>query len=88
MTLTPEQCRVGRALLGWTQADLAERSGVTKPTIAAFESGARQPYRRTLEDLRRALEAGDDNGGTVFISDDEPSLTGGAGIRRRSPKKP
>jgi transcriptional regulator with XRE-family HTH domain len=86
LTLTPEQCRIGRALLGWTQTDLAKRSGVTKPTIAAFETGARQPYVRTLDDLRRALEKGDEKGGAVFIGDGEPSLSGGAGVRRESPK--
>lgn len=30
MTITPEQLRAGRALLNWSQADLADRAGVTR----------------------------------------------------------
>nr|WP_020175354.1 helix-turn-helix transcriptional regulator [Methyloferula stellata] len=63
MSITPEQCRAGRALLGWSQDDLVEASKVTKSTIANFESGKREPYERTLTDLRRALE----EAGVIFI---------------------
>ncbi len=36
--------------------DLAAKSRVSAKTIADFEVDARQPYERTLEDLRRAFE--------------------------------
>lgn len=77
MSLTHEQCRAGRALLGWSQDQLAEASKVAKPTIANFERGARQPYERTLRDLREAME----KAGAVFIGQDEASSSGGPGVR-------
>lgn len=54
--LTPEQCRAGRGLLGWTQGHLALAAEVAIKTIADFEGGRRKPYSRTLADIRRALE--------------------------------
>ena len=53
----PEQCRAARAFLNWSQAELAERAGVAKQTLADFERGARTPYPRTLADIKKALEA-------------------------------
>lgn len=75
MSLVPEQCRAARALLNWSQDRLATASGVSKPTIANFETGKRMPYERTLDDLREALEAA----GIEFI----PENGGGAGVRLR-----
>lgn len=46
--------RAARAHAGLTQRDLAARSGVPQPTIAAIESGAQDPRYRTLERLIRA----------------------------------
>lgn len=37
MSITPAQCRAARAWLQWSQADLAEHSKVSVPTIARFE---------------------------------------------------
>ncbi|MDQ7251637.1 helix-turn-helix domain-containing protein [Dongia sedimenti] len=73
MALTSEQCRAGRALLGWSQDQLAERSGASKRSIAEFERSAGIPYRRTLQDLEEALEAA----GVQLI----PENGGGAGVR-------
>jgi transcriptional regulator with XRE-family HTH domain len=39
------------------QRELATRANVSSKTIAAFELGERQPYDRTLDDIREALEA-------------------------------
>ena len=39
MPLTPAQCRAARALLDWTQDELAERAEVSRGTIRGFESG-------------------------------------------------
>ncbi|RWE12436.1 MAG: XRE family transcriptional regulator [Mesorhizobium sp.] len=75
MSVSPAQCRAGRALIGWSQDQLAAASKVAKATIANFEAGRRAPYERTLEDMRRALEAA----GVEFI----PENGGGAGVRLR-----
>lgn len=37
--VTPEQCRAGRGLLGWSQSQLAKAANVSKSTIANFEAG-------------------------------------------------
>jgi Helix-turn-helix len=42
--LTAGFCRMTRSPLYWSQDDLAERSGVTKRTIADFEREARVPF--------------------------------------------
>lgn len=47
--------RTRRAILGLSQRDLAERSGVKQPLIAAVESGRRQPSPQVRADLNRAL---------------------------------
>jgi transcriptional regulator with XRE-family HTH domain len=62
MEFSPGQCRAARALIGWSQDQLASTSKVAKATIANFELGKRTPYDRTLDDLVAALEAA----GVVF----------------------
>jgi transcriptional regulator with XRE-family HTH domain len=57
MSFTPEHCRAARALLGWSQAQLAEVSKVATKTIADFEREERTPYKRTLAELESALRA-------------------------------
>ncbi len=79
MLITAEQCRAGRALLGWTQDDLVNTSKVTKSTIANFEAGKRTPYDRTLADVRAALE----KGGVEFIAENG----GGVGVRLKKVKR-
>ncbi len=56
MTITPEQCRMARAGLHISQAELARRANVAPATIAEFEKGRRTPYERTVRDIRRVLE--------------------------------
>jgi transcriptional regulator with XRE-family HTH domain len=75
MVMSPAQCRAARALVGWSQDQLAAASGVAKATIANFEAGKREPYARTLADLATALEAA----GVVFVAENG----GGAGVRLR-----
>jgi transcriptional regulator with XRE-family HTH domain len=77
MSLTAAQCRAARALLGWNQGELAERSKVAKPTIANFELGNRAPYERTLRDIRAAMEAA----GVIFLDAGEVSTAGAEGVR-------
>jgi transcriptional regulator with XRE-family HTH domain len=57
MSFTPAQCRAARAMIGWSQDQLATASKVAKATIANFEASAREPYSRTLKDIWEALEA-------------------------------
>jgi transcriptional regulator with XRE-family HTH domain len=58
---TPAQLRAARALLGWSQTDLAEASGLSVRTIKAMELApdlAPLPGRRaTVERLVLALSA-------------------------------
>jgi len=75
--LTPAQCRAGRALINWSQAQLEAASQVAKKTIADFEREARTPYPRTLTAIRSALEAA----GVEFV----PENGGGAGVRLAVP---
>lgn len=75
ISITPQQSRGARAMLGWTRDELADRSKVSPATLADFEAGKRVPYDRTLADIRRALE----EGGIEFI----PENGGGPGARLR-----
>nr|WP_149576391.1 helix-turn-helix transcriptional regulator [Xanthobacter oligotrophicus] len=78
MSISAAQCRAGRALLAWSQDQLAEASKVAKATIANFELGKRTPYDRTLADLRAALEAA----GVLFIEQNG----NGPGVRLKDRK--
>jgi transcriptional regulator with XRE-family HTH domain len=75
MSINAEQCRGARGLLGWSQSELSKASKTATKTIADFERGAREPYPRTLEDVRGALE----KAGIEFIDENG----GGAGVRLR-----
>ena len=70
---TPAQCRGARAMLGWSQEQLAEASNLTRQTIAAFENETRIPGPNNLLAIRVALE----HGGVVFIEQNG----GGPGVR-------
>lgn len=76
--LTAAQIRAARALLDWSQKQLAEKSKLSVPTIKRME-GAMGPERSTeanVDAVRRALE----NAGVIFL---EPKSTkdGGVGVR-------
>ncbi len=73
--VTPAQCRAARALLNWSQGELRERTKMSQKTISDFELGLRQPYGRTLLDLRRAFE----EAGVIFFDPEEG--VGGSGVR-------
>lgn len=78
--LTREQCRAGRALLEWSQDDLARHAGTAPRTVKDFERGARQPLERTLRDIRGALELA----GVDLIDTGSYQGEGGPGARLRS----
>lgn len=75
MKITGAQCRAARALIGISQDDLAEMSGVSRRTIANFETAEREPIAATLSALTNSLKTG----GVEFI----PENGGGAGVRLR-----
>jgi transcriptional regulator with XRE-family HTH domain len=76
--LTPAQCRAARALLDWTQSDLADVTGLSAVTIRAFEKGgAMRDSNRTL------LQLSFEKAGVQFI----PENGGGAGVRLRDRDK-
>ena len=49
---TLDQIRAARALLNWSQSDLAERAGLSQTGIARIESGVNQPNVQTMENIR------------------------------------
>lgn len=55
--LSPAQCRAARAILGWTQAILAERAGLARKTIADFEMNLRNLQYRTRRDITATFQA-------------------------------
>lgn len=68
MSITKEQSRAGRALLGWSQDELAKKSHLGSSTVRNFEAGRHTPAHNNLTAIRTALEAAgveliDENGG-------------------------
>ncbi|MDA8229958.1 MAG: helix-turn-helix domain-containing protein [Magnetospirillum sp.] len=75
---TSEQIRAARMLLRWEQKELADRSGVSLPTIKRLEikPGEVQAHGTTLEALQRAfVEAG-----VIFLAEGD-AIGGGPGVR-------
>ena len=77
--ISPEQCRAARALLDWSQGELADKAGVGIVTVRQLEAAAHEPRRATLDVIQRALEGA----GVEFIDENG----GGPGVRLRAPKK-
>lgn len=76
LMLTPAQIRAARALLNWSQVDLAAASGVALQSIKNIETGKTDPRLSTATALCRALETA----GIIFL-DDGQSTDGGPGVR-------
>ena len=67
-----EGFRRRRKALGWTQQELAERSGVRVATISDLETGkADKPRRATLRLIESALEAGERGGPPIWTPEDD-----------------
>jgi transcriptional regulator with XRE-family HTH domain len=72
--IVPVQCWLAREALGWAATDLARAAGVSRRTVADFESGD-SLKATTVEAIQRALE----NAGVIFIDAND----GGPGARLR-----
>ncbi|GJL85457.1 MAG: hypothetical protein DHS20C02_12320 [Micavibrio sp.] len=69
-----EQIRAARALLGWSQSDLADHAGLSQTGIARIENGTNKPNSSTLTKIGNAFDFAD----IEFLSND--------GLKRRSHK--
>lgn len=79
--MTPAQSRAARALLNWSQDQLAAASDVSVTSIRNFERGASEPMRNNLAAIQRALE----EAGVTFI-DEGAEDHEGRGVRLHKQK--
>lgn len=77
--ITPAQSRAARALIEWSQEDLASATALGLSTVRDFEKGRRNPIPTNLNVMRTALE----KAGVEFI----PENGGGAGVRLKKKGK-
>ncbi len=79
--ITVAQLRAARALIGWSQTELAKHSGIAIATIRRME-GTRGLPKTTAENVWKAQRALED-AGVVFIDEDDE----GPGVRLRKQRK-
>jgi predicted transcriptional regulator len=84
--LTPPQLRAARALLGLDQRTLAERAGVSVPTIQRME--ASDGYVRGVVESLTKVVAALEREGVELIRENDVSASGGRGVRLRDPTPP
>lgn len=68
--MNPAQARAARGLLGWSEADLADRVGLDARLVRAFEGGTGDLPSGQIEALRSALCAA----GVVFTEAPTPGV--------------
>jgi predicted transcriptional regulator len=78
--ITARQIRAGRALLGWSQQELADRALLSRNAVAQVERGEVDPRTSTLQAVRRVLE----KGGVIFVA---ASGRLGEGVRAATPQE-
>ena len=76
LSIEIEQLRAARALLGWSQTQLAERAGLSLPTVKRVET---ESGPRVSDAARYALQRALESGGIEFIDENG----GGPGVRLR-----
>lgn len=84
--MTAAQLRAARALLGIDQKTLAERAGVSLPTIQRMEASDGN-VRGIVETLTKVIEALN-AAGVDLIGENARSDGGGRGVRLRQPRLP
>ncbi len=57
MTITTGQIRGARGILNWSQADLAERTGISATSIGSIENGVSTPRANTVSTIQKAFES-------------------------------
>jgi len=72
--LSIEQLRAARGLLGWSQSELAERAGLSLPTVKRLEGGFGP---RVSNEARAKLQKALETAGVQFIDENG----GGPGVR-------
>lgn len=82
ITISNRQVKAARALLGWSQADLARASGVSEPTVKRLECRDSELGGRsdTGDKIVNALE----EAGIIIVEENG----GGPGVRLRKQKAP
>ena len=80
--ISAKQIRAARVFLSWEQRDLAEKSGLSLPTIQRMEKlGVERSSAANAQKVQQALEVG----GVLFI----PENGDGPGVRmRKAPPAP
>jgi transcriptional regulator with XRE-family HTH domain len=73
--VSTRQIKAARALLAWSQADLARRSGISEPTVARLEAADGELGGR--EDTTQKICAAIEAAGVEFIDENG----GGRGVR-------
>lgn len=81
--ITAAQLRAARALLGISQTELADRAGVSVPTIQRMEASIGD-VRGVVDTLVKVVKALDTLG-LELIGEDAPSAGRGRGVRLKSP---
>lgn len=71
--ITPAQSRAARALIEWSQEQLADAAHLGLSTVRDFEKGRRTPTHNNLAGIKIALETA----GVIFIERNG----GGPGVR-------
>ncbi len=81
--ITSAQMRAARALIGIDQRELAERAGLSLPTIQRMEASDGQ-VRGIIDTLMKVIEALD-SAGVELIGESSPSAGRGRGVRLKEP---
>jgi predicted transcriptional regulator len=84
--ITSAQIRAARALLGMDQRMLAEKSGLSLPTIQRMEASDGQ-VRGVVDSLVKVVQALE-AAGVELIGDNAQSSGGGRGVRFHEAKAP
>jgi DNA-binding XRE family transcriptional regulator len=66
MEISAKQCRAARALLDWTQEQLATKAGVALRTVQDFEGERRKPIKVVRASIKQAFE----QSGVEFLGED------------------
>ena len=78
---TPSQIRAARALIGWSQTEVATAAGLSIPTVKRAEAdGGIRVSEDAVVAIARALK----KAGVEFIAENG----GGPGVRLRKPQRP